>query len=717
LDSSHTAGMSRVQGKKDAAAQCLTEHELAASSLTLLAQPALWPALRLDHGDAAQDWPWTTYWSTRLDATLQVEQARSRFEASFAAFAARDDRAGELLCIAAIIESFYVEEGPLDPLDRWIKALGERLPADDHWPSDEVEATVIASGVAIRLRNPSHPLLAAWATRGASLMRRLKPGAARLKLASFLAQYHLWRGEFARCGLIVDAMPGLALHGTLPGEALVWLDAVANYARYTAQHQRAREAIDAALHLVRAHGLRQRAYALHAYGASVALAAHDLTRAQTHVEAMRPLLEGATQADQTHYWHYLAGLTLLRGDTTGAIELARTALHNSSEIGGPTRMATHALSLGQALLRSGDDTAALECFYSALETARQMDAALLSFTASLMSSACLLHLGRTADATQALRSAWSEGARRDFRITAVWWLPEVVGETAQAAIERGIETPYVRRFVRLHGLAGTDPALADWPWPLVLRSFGEFQVVVGEQVLTRQAGKTAQRPLDLLRALLAYGTTPLPVATAMDWLWPDADPGAQRKSFDVALLRLRRTLGDGKLLRLESGKLSLHERWCWSDVAALHRLLHHIDSATAATLERLQDLARRLLDLMRGPFLAAEDADWAAAARSRYSRRFVLAASHLAALIEPLDTLAAIELYERALDAEPLAESLSRRLIRLHATRGDHAEALRAWQACCTMLRLAGGLGPSRETRALAKELGLPDPATQGARR
>jgi hypothetical protein len=60
------------------------------------------------------------------------------------------------------------------------------VPVDGRWPSDEVEATVIASGVAIRLRNPSHPLLAAWATRGASLMRRLKPATARLASALLL---------------------------------------------------------------------------------------------------------------------------------------------------------------------------------------------------------------------------------------------------------------------------------------------------------------------------------------------------------------------------------------------------------------------------------------------------------------------------------------------------------------------------------------------------
>lgn len=691
-------------------AQCLAEHELAASSLTLLAQPALWPSLRLASTAATKprDQPWTTYWSTRLDATLPVEQARSRFEAALAAFGARQDRSGELLCIAAIIEGFYVEEGPLDPLDHWIAALIERLPADGHWPSDALEAGIMACGLGIRLRSPSHPLLAAWAARAASLMRHLEPGAGRVKLATFLAHYHLWRGELGRTALIVDAMPGLALQDLLPGEALVWLDAVATYARHTAQHARAREAIDAALQLVREHGLRQREYALHAYGASMALAAHDLERAQSHVDAMRPVLDGGTQADQTHYWHYLAGLTLLRGDAVHAVEYARMALENSGEIGAPTRMATHGLSLGQALLRAGDDASALECFDSALARAQQMDAALLTFTAGLMRAACLLRLDRTADATQALRDAWSEGAQRDFLITGAWWLPEVVGPLAQAALERGIETAYVRRFVRLQGLPCTDPALADWPWPLVLRSFGEFQALLGDEPLTRSSGKTAQRPLDLLRALLAQGTAPLPVATAMQWLWPEADAPAQRKAFDAALLRLRRTLGDARLLRLEGGRLALDERWCWSDVAALRQLLLRIGSAHGAALDRLQDWARRLMDLMRGPFLAAEDADWAAAARSRYSRRFVMAASQLAARIEPLDSQAAIDLYERALDAEPLAESLSRRLIRLHADRGERAEALRAWRSCCAMLRAAGGLGPSPETRALAAQLGLP---------
>jgi hypothetical protein len=66
---------------------------------------------------------------------------------------------------------------------------------------------------------------------------------------------------------------------------------------------------------------------------------------------------------------------------------------------------------------------------------------------------------------------------------------------------------------------------------------------LNDSSLVRSGGKTAQRPLDLLRALLAQGESALPVSTLMNWLWPEADPGAQRKAFDVALLRLPQAAG------------------------------------------------------------------------------------------------------------------------------------------------------------------------------
>jgi DNA-binding SARP family transcriptional activator len=627
--------------------------------------------------------------------------------AAFGACVARGDRIGELLRLAAIIEGFYVEEGALEPLDHWIAALQARLPAPDAWPSPELEARIIGCGVGIRLRAPAHPMLDAWAARGAVLVRQLAPGAARTKLATFLAQHHLWRGDLARAGVIIDAMPGLDVSALLPGEALVWLDTVATWARYTAQHERARDAVDAALELARRHALPQREFALHARGASVALTALDLPRARRHAEAMRPVLDGTNLVDQTHYWHYQAGLALAEGDAARAAELARTALRNSAEVGGPTRWATHVLSLGQALLQAGDPGAALACFDDALAAASSIDAAQLVFTAHLMRAASLLRLQRDDDALPSLRDAWGLAARRDFRTTAAWWLPQVVAQAAQAALAHGIEREHVQRFVRLHALAGADPTLAEWPWALALRGFAGFEATIGDGVpLQRGPGKTARRPFDLLRLLLAHAPAPLPVTAAMAALWPEADACAQRKAFDVALLRLRRILADARLLRLEGGRLSLDPRWCWTDTGALHALMQRIGSAHGATLPQLQRWARSLLGLVRGPFLADDDAPWVLAARDRLRRRFVVTVAQLAAQLEPLEAALAALLYERALDVEPLAETLSRRLMRLHAARGDRAEALRAWRACRAALAASGGLEPAPETRALVLELG-----------
>jgi LuxR family maltose regulon positive regulatory protein len=696
-----------------------TEQELCAATPGLLSQPALWPQLRLPlvTPASAPQTPWACYWATRVDPALPLAPSRALLEAAYAAFEQQGERHGALLCLAAIIESFYVDEGPLDPLDAWIARLAELLPNGDGqpaWVSQELEARVLACGVGILLRDPSHPLLARWAERGSTLVRQIKPGASRLKLATFLAQYHLWRGEIGRAGLIVESLPGLDMSGLLPGEALVWLETLATYARYAAQPETGRLAIETALQLVRKHRLRDHEYALHAHGAALALAARDEKSARIHVEAMRPVLDREPQADQTHYWHFHAGLALLQGDPARAVELARAALSNSEEIGGPYRLATHALSMGQSLLESGEPLAALAHFDLALAAAQPIDAGLLLFTARLMRASALLDLGNEAEALAELRPAMAEGARRGFRTTAVWWLPSRMAELSRVALAHDIEPAYLRRFIRQHRLPGPDPAFEAWPWPLVLRSFGEFEALLEDASLARSTGKTAQRPLDLLRALLAHGDTPLPVATILDWLWPDAEPDAQRKAFDVALLRLRRMLGAPHLVRLEGGRLSLDSQWVWSDVGALHALTQRIGSAHGAPPEALRAWARQLLGLVRGPFLAGEEAFWIEAARQRHRQRFVITVSQLAAQLELVDAPASAELYERALDLEPLAESLSRRLMRLQARRGEHAEALRAWRACCAMLAVAAGIGPSAETRRLAAELGLP-PARQGS--
>ena len=688
----------------------LSESQLAAAALQLLAQPRRWQTLALPTPtpELAAQQPWTAYWATRLDAALPPGVARAILQQAHERFGATADATGALLSCAAVIETFYVEEGSLQPLDPWIERLQHTLPAA--WASPELEAQVMACGLAIILRDQKHPLLADWAERGQQLVRQLQPGPVRVRLATFLVQYHLWRGEFGRTTMVIDALPGLDLTGLLPAEALLWHQSVASHARFVADHARGQQEVAAALALARSEGITQHDYALRALGVSLALADHDLNAAREHLAAMKPVLDQMAQDDQTHYWNFSAGLALLSGDGPQAVALARMTLANSLEIGGAYRTAAHRLSLGQILLAMGQPAAALQELDQASTLARQIDAGLLAFSAGLFRASCLLELGQYDAADAGLRDDLPDAARHDYRTTAGWWLPLRLARVLQQALAADIEPAWCRAFIRRRRLVCPDPHFAAWPWPLKLLGLGELQVLLHDEPLPRGSGKTSQRPLDLLRALLAHAPAPLPVATAVQWIWPDTEAADQRKAFDVALLRLRRLLGDERLLQLEGSRLSLNADWTWTDAGAFLDLLQRIGSAQHAERAQLLRWGDALLALARGPLLEGDEADWVRAARSRFRQRFVLSIGQLSLRLADQDVDAAIHLLERALDADPASESIAVRLVRLHVSQGRRSEAARVLNMCSAMRSLGEGLPLSPETRALALELGLPAP-------
>lgn len=688
----------------------LSEPELAAACLQLLAQPRNWLTLDLPQATLAlaARQPWTAYWSARLDAALDASRVRQILEAAHVRFAELDDSVGALLSCAGVIETFYVEEGSLQPMDHWVATLHRSLPA--RWLSAELEAQVMACGLAIILRDQKHPLLSPWAERGLQLVRQLPPGPVRMRLANFLVQYHLWRGEFGRTTMVIDALPGLDLTSVPPSEALLWHQSVASHARFVAEHARGQQEVAAALALARRKGMHQHLYALHALGVSLALAGHDQHLASEHLAAMKPVLDQMPQDDQTHYWNFGAGLALLRGEGPQALALARMTISNSMEIGGAYRTAAHRLSLGQILLEQGDTGGALAELEQAHALAQGIDAGLLVFSCSLFQAAGKIDLRCFDAADTLLRQALPEAARQDFRTTAGWWLPVRVAQVLQRALTLGIEPDWCRQFIQRRRLVSAEPQFAAWPWPLKLRGFGELQVLLDDRALKHVGGKTAQRPLDLLRALLAHLPHPLPVNTAVQWLWPDTDAPAGRKAFDVALLRLRRLLGDERLLCLEGSRLRLDPMWAWSDVGAFLQLLTEIGSAQGADQQQLLSWADALLNLYRGPFLNNEDVDWINTTRGRLRQKFVLAMRQLSQRLAETDVDAAIAVLERALDADPTAESIASRLMRLHVSQGRRSEAARVLNMCSAMRSINEDLPLSPDMRALSLELGLPPP-------
>lgn len=687
------------------AAAAISEGELAAASASLFARHALWRELVLpaDARERADERPWSAYWAVRLGPLADAAADRAVLEAACARFEADDQALGALLCAAAAIETYYYDETSLEPIDDWVQRLEAALGRAA--PTGACLAEVMACGSGILLRQPGHHLLTEWAAQGPRLLTHLAPGPSRLKYAAFVVQHHLWRGEFAACALILDALPGVDLSVLRAPEALLWLHGVAAYARFTADAERGRRAVREALELIERHGLTLHAYNLHGFGTALALAIGDADGAAHHLHAMRATLADRSQDDQTHYWHLATGLAVLRGQAQQALELARLTLELSGEIGGTYRSTVHRLSLANALTLAGELAAAREHARAVLEQARAIDAWLNVFSAGLLVSHLDHHLGAPTQADATLAEALAVGRTHDYRVTSGWWVPGLVAGRMARALVAGIERDYARRFARRAALRCPDRTLEDWPWHLALRGFGEFAVRVDDEPLAVAGARVPQRPLDLLRLVLAHGGTAVPVTTALDALWPEADHEQQRKAFDAALLRLRRMLGDRALLQLDGTRLVLDPALCWSDVDAL-AATDWSPAPLGGDTGALVALSQQLLRLVRGPLLDGLDTPWAMAARERARRRFVLALLPIAERLEALAPAEATRLYERALQSDPLAESLARRLIALHLSRGERTEALRAWQQCKALLTLHGE-APAPATVALARQAAL----------
>jgi len=242
---------------------------------------------------------------------------------------------------------------------------------------------------------------------------------------------------------------------------------------------------------------------------------------------------------------------------------------------------------------------------------------------------------------------------------------------------------------------------------LRIRVLGGFELVRDAEPM-RFTGKAQQRPLDLLKLLVALGGANVDAQQLTAALWPEADGAAAKTSFDSTLFRLRKLLDVENALVLSAGKLSLARSLVWTDLWALEAAFDAAQPGSQAdgagtSAERM---ARRVLDAYPGPLLGADENPWIAKPRDALRARFVRTLMRLGEQLEAeRDWERAIDLYRRGLEADNLAESFYRGLMRALAATGDQAEALNAFRRCRELLSIVLGIKPSAETDRLYREI------------
>jgi DNA-binding SARP family transcriptional activator len=258
--------------------------------------------------------------------------------------------------------------------------------------------------------------------------------------------------------------------------------------------------------------------------------------------------------------------------------------------------------------------------------------------------------------------------------------------------------------------ASSTAKVASWPTAASIKIYtlGRFSLLVGGKEVTF-ARKAKNKPLELLKALIALGGRDVRQDTLAEALWPDADADLAAFSLTSTLHRLRALVGPDAVRR-QSGRLSLDAGLCWVDAWSLERELTALEHAhRAENLELTASLVASVVLQYRGGFLTGDaDHPWVLSTRERLRGR-------LLRLLEGVGTTHADEgryeqafaCFRKAVEIDPLAEGPYRRLMQINLDQGRHADVLLTYQHCRNMLSAGLGCAPSSETEALLRKVRL----------
>ena len=650
--------------------------------------------------------PWLAYWFGRAWIFVEPQQGRPAVERAFEAFRAAGDVRGEALALSALVNSYYFEWATFVPLDRWIPELERLLRSTPTTRTLDAASELRARAallISLLLRKPQHEDIAACAERLDALIDVESDLNVRVMAASILLNYINWSTEGTLApALVARIEPILRKPEVTPLMQVWWASHYSHWHFINGRYAEATAVMTEARAVAERYGLEHHLFDIDHQEAAALVNKGDHVAAKARLDAMERRLSPTQRMLWPYYLHLRSILDQRLGNRKSALDIAERALAMVRDLDIPSIQMPHFFArLAWARAAMGDREGASQALDEAMARAAPADRKMFEERRELLRVEADMNAGDLDRAAEGLTSVLVERRLRND-VVFLPSRPDLAARLANLALDRGIETAYVRGLIDRHRLVAPDDACAQWPFRLRVHVLGGFDLARDGEPM-RFTGKTQQRPLDLLKLVVALGGKDIDAESVMAALWPDAEGAAAKNSFDSAMFRLRKLLDVEDSLELASGKLSLDTSLIWTDVRALDAALDHADDAPPAAA------ARRLLSAYPGPLLGSEESPWIAKPRDALRARVVRALMDLGQKLErSADHADAIEVYRRALEADNLAESLYRGLMRALAATGDRAEAMNAFRRCRELLSIVLGVKPSAETERLYQAIAKP---------
>lgn len=625
--------------------------------------------------DKRQQRPWLLYWSgmsrlifAPIAAIKELEEAYYQFEST------QQEIAGLLLSCSGVIEAYYCRADDMAPAIIWGDRLHTILQQHHGFPSPATKANVLANLQGLVFACPHHPLLQELDQSLDQILHEIEDPALRVGVATTFMNLMWWRGEFPRLRRTLDDLAtwskGVVLQ---PVYLLTWKVMEAHYEWGTGHRAQATAKLEEAFGITERYGILVFRTMVRSCQAYYALTVGDDKEGKRLTDHLQEENQFHQQFSLGLCSYYRAGASLIRGDLSSALDFALSAVETIGSLSLPHFDGLFRGGLAKVLIELDQIGKAREHLRTVLNYARVMRSPWRAAECLVTLAHSDLRDGQSDLAHEHLREGLGIARRHDYLVLDFWWRPKVMAELLAHALEADIEVEYVRSVIRRRNLRAPHAGLKHWPYPVKIATLGRFEVAIDNVPLT-YSGKTQRKPLELLKYLCAAGAQGTNQDLIEEALWPEADGEAADQAFRTTLHRLRKLLRHDDAVLLSDGHVSLDPSLVSLDHVVFERMAQNIDRTDGPALERT-------LTLYHGHFLQGETASWALPVRERLRARFLDLTERLGALLEERgETNEAAQRYLRALEVEPVAEVMCRRVMMTYVRLGRRSEAIGVYQ-------------------------------------
>ena len=402
-----------------------------------------------------------------------------------------------------------------------------------------------------------------------------------------------------------------------------------------------------------------------------------------------------------------AELRALRGDADSAQDALRAAEALAGSSPGPVPAIRAAIARGTVAEAQGDREGAVRAYREARASAHAIRARYFEAKATLLA----VPLDDDPATTRGALRAVAAERYRDFLLLR----PALADALRQRLGDLELNPDDMRILATLLQPAAPTPAhaisssVAESIQAFVL---GPFELRAGGTRISDRGWRTSKAK-ELFALLLLDRQRAVSRDELVGQLWPETDAASALSNFHFTLHALRKALASAgaseatSVVRTDTGyrlalPISIHV-----DLEVFRRSLRRGREAQDAgrSREAIQYL-RAAVAVHRGEFLADLSAPWIERQREETDRQLVAAAKELATLeLEWKEPKAAVRPLEKLLELEPYDEEGHRLLMRAHHESGDHALAVRHYQALEAMLHRDLGAEPEPATRELYQRI------------